>query len=206
MINVGGFDTTVGVSGKAFKSWARDGPLVRLLKDSGAVPYVKTNIPITLLSYESSNDVWGRTTHPKNAEYTPGGSSGGEAALLALGGGRIGIGSDVAGSVRIPAHFSGIYSLKCSTGRWLKLGMDSTGPGQEGIASVLSPMAGSLEDLRYFTKAIIDMKPWDYDHSVHPLPWRGEIEREVGTSGSLRIGIMETDGKHSDSRYVSLLG
>lgn len=78
---------------------------------------MKTNLPVTLLSFESTNDVWGRCTNPHNPNYSPGGSTGGEGALLAYGGGRIGIGSDVAGSVRAPAHFSGIYSLRCSTGR-----------------------------------------------------------------------------------------
>lgn len=97
---------------------------------SGAIPYVKTNIPITLLSFESTNDVWGRCCNPHNVGYSPGGSTGGEGALLAYGGGRIGIGSDVAGSVRVPAHFSGLYSLRCSTGRWPKQGMNTSMPGQ----------------------------------------------------------------------------
>jgi len=178
MINVGGFDTTVGASVKSFKPYEEDGPLVRLLKDAGAVPYVKTNVPITMLSFECANDIWGRTTNPHNDKFSPGGSSGGESALLAAGGGRIGIGSDLAGSVRIPAHFSGIHSLKCSTGRWPKMGVDSTGPGQEGIPSVLSPMARTLDDLIYFTKAVISMRPWNYDHTVHPIEWRDEIEKK----------------------------
>ncbi|KAJ4131010.1 hypothetical protein NW768_006550 [Fusarium equiseti] len=109
--------------------------MVRILKDAGAVPYVKTNVPITLLSFESLNDVWGETSNPYNKEYTAGGSTGGEGALLALGG-RIGIGSDVAGSVGCPAHFSGCYALKCSTGRWLKTGVVTSMPGQDGVPAV----------------------------------------------------------------------
>ncbi|KAL7791714.1 amidase signature domain-containing protein [Trichoderma afarasin] len=76
----------------------------KLLKDAGAVPCVKTNISTPLLSFESSNDVWGRPTNLYNNKYAPGGSTGGDGALLALGG-RIGIGSNVAGSVRYPAHY-----------------------------------------------------------------------------------------------------
>ena len=121
---------------------------------------------MTLLSFESTNDVWGRCTNPHNSKYSPGGSTGGEGALLAFGGGRIGIGSDVAGSVRAPAHFSGIYSLRCSTGRWPKMGMNTSMPGQEGIPSVFSPMARTLPDLVYFSQSMISMKPWEYDHSV----------------------------------------
>ncbi|KAI1111067.1 amidase [Nemania sp. NC0429] len=192
-INVGGFDSTVGFSSFVGNTYAEDGPTVRLLKDAGAVPYVKTNLPTTLLSFESTNDVWGRCTNPHNSKYSPGGSTGGESALLALGG-RIGIGSDVAGSVRVPAHFSGIYSLRCSTGRWPKAGFATSMPGQEGVPSVYSPMARTLNDLTYFTQAVIGMKPWKYDYSVHPLPWRSNAEREYATKSKFRVGIMRTDG------------
>ena len=140
------------------------------LTSSRRCPYVKTNLPITLLSFESTNDVWGRATNPHNSLYSPGGSTGGEAALLASGGGHIGIGSDVAGSVRVPAHNSGVYSIRCSTGRFPKMGMSTSMPGQEGIPSVFSPMARTLPDLVYFLKSILEMKPWTYDHSVHPVP------------------------------------
>jgi Asp-tRNA(Asn)/Glu-tRNA(Gln) amidotransferase A subunit family amidase len=166
-----------------------------MLKDAGAVPYVKTNLPITLLSFESGNDVWGRATNPHNAKYSPGGSTGGESALLAMGG-RIGIGSDVAGSVRVPAHWAGCYSIRCSTGRWPKAGIATSMPGQEGVPSVYSPMARTLGDLTYFTRAVLgEMRPWVYDYTVHPLPWRGEVEREFGDGGrKLRVGVMRTDG------------
>ncbi|KAI1087274.1 amidase [Rostrohypoxylon terebratum] len=192
-INVGGFDSTVGYSSFVGNKPAQDGGHVKLLKDAGAVPYVKTNMPTTLLSFESTNDVWGRCTNPHNNKYSPGGSTGGEAALLALGG-RIGIGSDVAGSVRAPAHFSGIYSLRCSTGRWPKAGFATSMPGQEGVPSVYSPMTRTLNDLTYFTRSLVSMKPWTYDHSVHPLPWRPEIEEEYATKSKFRVGVMRTDG------------
>ena len=92
-IVLGGFDTSVGYSSNVGNKGEKDGTMVRLLKDAGAVPYVKTNLPITLLSFESTNDLWGRCTNPHNNKYSPGGSTGGESALLAGGGGRIGIGS-----------------------------------------------------------------------------------------------------------------
>ncbi|KAI0014978.1 amidase [Xylariomycetidae sp. FL0641] len=192
-IKVGGFDATVGFSSFVGNKEAQDGPTVRLLKDAGAVPYVKTNCPITLLSFESANDVWGRTTNPHNNKYTPGGSTGGESALLAMGG-RIGIGSDVAGSVRVPAHFAGIYSLRCSVGRWPKAGYNTSMPGQEGVPSVYSPMTRTLNDLTYFTRSVIGMKPWKYDYSAIPLAWRSDMEREYSAKPKLRIGVMRTDG------------
>lgn len=191
-VDVAGYDSSVGVSINVGNALPVDGATARLLKDAGAIPYVKTNVPITLLSFESSNDVWGQSTNPYNSKYTPGGSTGGEGALLALGG-RIGIGSDVAGSVRCPAHFSGIYALKCSTGRWLKAGVHTSMPGQDGVPAVYSPMARTLNDLAYFTRAVIQMKPWTYDHSCHPLPWRSDVEQEYAAK-ALRIGILRTDG------------
>lgn len=190
---VGGYDSTVGFSSFVGNAPKQDGAVVRLLKDAGAVPYVKTNIPITLLSFESTNDVWGRCTNPHNAKYSPGGSTGGESALLALGG-RIGIGSDVAGSVRAPAHFAGCYSLRCATGRWPKSGMCTSMPGQEGVPSVYSPMARTLNDLTYFTRAVIGMKPWTYDYSVHALPWRPDMEKENAQKKRFRFGVLRTDG------------
>ncbi|KAK7961788.1 amidase signature enzyme [Apiospora aurea] len=194
-IDVGGFDTTVGYSSFVGNKQPldQDGPMVTMLKDMGAIPYVKTNLPTTLLSFESANDVWGRCTNPHNSDYSPGGSTGGEAALLALGG-RIGIGSDVAGSVRVPAHFSGIYSLRCSTGRWPKAGVKTSMPGQEGVPSVFSPMARTLDDLRYFVWAVIAMKPWIYDPTTICKPWAHNYEKMLEKKAKFRVGVMRTDG------------
>lgn len=100
---VAGYDSCIGYSAWINKPIKKDSGLVRLLRDAGAIPFVKTNIPITLLSFESNNEVFGLARNPHVKEYSPGGSSGGEAALLAYGGSRIGIGTDVAGSVRNPA-------------------------------------------------------------------------------------------------------
>ncbi|KAK5110631.1 hypothetical protein LTR62_005670 [Meristemomyces frigidus] len=192
-IHVGGFDTSVGYSCNVGKPLPVDGAIVRMLKDAGAVPFVKTALPVTLLSFESTNDVWGQCRNPHNTDYSPGGSTGGEGALLAFGGSRIGIGSDVAGSVRAPAHYSGCYSIRCSTGRWPKLGVNTSMPGQEGIASVFSPMARTLKDLTYFTRTFIQMQPWRYDQSVHPLAWRTAISTQYADQKVLKIGIMRTD-------------
>ena len=192
-IGVGGFDSSVGYSCNTGKPVKEDGAIVRMLKDAGAVPFVKTALPVTLLSFESFNDVWGRALNPHNPAYSPGGSTGGEGALLAFGGSRIGIGSDVAGSVRAPAHYSGCYSLRCSTGRWPKLGVSTSMPGQEGIPSVFSPMSRTLLDLSYFTRSFIQMQPWKYDPSVHPLAWRPDVETEFMDKKKLKVGIMRTD-------------
>ena len=67
-------------------------------------------------------------------------------------------------------------------------------PGQEGVPSVYSPMARTLEDLTYFTRSIIGMKPWNYDHSTHPIEWRTSEEEEIRNKKVLRIGVMSDDG------------
>ncbi|KAK9456708.1 amidase signature domain-containing protein [Dipodascopsis uninucleata] len=184
-----GYDSTLGYAANAFKPMPFDAPLVTMLKDAGALPYCKTNIPMTLLSYESYNNVFGRTENPHVKGYTPGGSSGGEAALIAYGGGRVGMGTDVAGSVRVPSHFSGLYTVRSSYGRIPRAGNNTPTKGQDGITSIYSPMARTFEDLKYVFKVLIDMKPWEYDGTVYPIPWR-----EVTLPKKMKIGILTDDG------------
>lgn len=188
--NVKGFDSTIGYTANAFKPASYDSPMIRLVRDAGGMPFVKTNVPYTMLSFECYNDLWGITENPHVKGYAAGGSTGGESCLLAYGGSRIGIGTDVAGSVRVPAHFSGCYSLKCSTGRFPKYGNTTSMSGQEGIPAVYSPMARTLEDLSYFLKVIIGMKPWEYDYSCHPMPW----DHEYKLPEKLKVGVMYDDG------------
>ncbi|KAK7034675.1 hypothetical protein VNI00_012317 [Paramarasmius palmivorus] len=190
MLSVKGFDTTVGYSAWIGRPAQQDSAIAKLLRDAGAIPFVKTNIPITLLSFESSSDLFGTCTNPHNSKYAPGGSTGGEAALLAYGGSRIGVGSDVAGSVRVPAHYSGIYSIRSSVGRFPKFGSGSSIAGQEGVPSTHAPMTRTLEDLETIWKAVVTMEPWKYDHTCYSLPWR-----EVDFSQKpLKWGVMWDDG------------
>lgn len=90
---------------------------VATLRAAGAIIITKTNVPQTLLAFESSNPIWGRTLSPWSVAHTAGGSSGGEGALLATDGAALGIGTDVGGSIRIPSGYCGIYGLKPGHGR-----------------------------------------------------------------------------------------
>ena len=200
---MGGFDVSVGYSRHVFKPYAEDGVLVKLLKRAGAIPHVKTALPISLLSFESSNDLWGVCRNPHDGKFSPGGSTGGEGALLALNGSRIGVGSDVAGSVRVPAAWSGVNSLRCSTGRWPKVGINTSTHGQEGVPSVFSPMARTLDDLTYFTRVLIGLKPWEVDYTVHPIPWRQDEYDSALNKKSLRVGLMSTDGVCAPSPAIA---
>ncbi|TFK47517.1 amidase signature enzyme [Heliocybe sulcata] len=193
MVNVRGYDSCLGYAAWVGKPAAYDSAIVRLLRDAGAVPFVKTQIPITLLSYESASDALGTAENPHKKGYSPGGSSGGEGALLAYGGSRVGIGSDVAGSVRVPSHYSGVYTIKCSTTRFVRGGTATSNAGQEGVLAVYSPMTRTLEDLEYFWKAIMSMEPWKYDHTVINLPWRQVQLPEK----KVKFGVMWTDGEQT---------
>lgn len=140
---------------------------MRLLQDAGAIVHAKTTVPVGLISIETSSDVFGTTTNPYNASFISGASTGGGAALVSLGGSKIEIGSDLAGSVRLPAHFCGVWSLKGSSGRFPGWGNQSSLPGLEAIPIVVAPMAGSLNDLEEFWKRVVEAKPWLYDHTVY---------------------------------------
>ena len=164
--SIAGYDQAIGYTSLIHHPALKTSPLVQLLLDAGALPFVKTSVPTTLLSFESSSALLGQTRNPHNPKFTPGGSSGGEAALLAAGGSRIGIGTDVAGSVRLPAHWSGCYAVRGCTGRFPRYGNGTSLPGQEGVPSIVAPMARTLEDLEYAWKAVVGMRPWEYDYSV----------------------------------------
>ncbi|TFY53149.1 hypothetical protein EVJ58_g9615 [Rhodofomes roseus] len=158
-----GLETIMGYAGWIGRYADADCVLVEILHEQGAVPFVRTNVPQTLMWGETYNHVFGRTTHPFNRAMTPGGSSGGEGALIALRGSPLGVGTDIGGSVRIPSAFCGLYGLRPSYARLPYANAVNSAEGQESIASVLGPMAGSLAGVRVFTQAIVDAQPWRRD-------------------------------------------
>jgi amidase len=116
-IEVAGLPATGGSLARAGYVPARDATVVRRLRDAGAIVLAKTNLPEYSSSYETDNLVHGRTVHPLDPERTPGGSSGGEAALIAAGASAVGVGTDGGGSIRVPAHYCGVLGLRPSIGR-----------------------------------------------------------------------------------------
>lgn len=185
-VDVAECNSSVGFSKFVGDVETEDRRTMKLLKDAGAVPYVKTNILVTLLSFESSNDVCGRSTNPYNNKYSPGDSTGREGALLTIGG-RIGIGGNVAASIRCPGHALGIYSFKCSKGRWMKLGASTSILGQDGIPPAYSPMTRTLDDLTYFTQSVIWVQPLTYEYLTQFILCHGGPrlnERFYKTAGS----------------------
>lgn len=123
-INVRGHDSTLGLTkacGEGDAGNVEDALIVTLLREAGAIPFVKTNVPQTMISFECRNPLFGTTTNPWNIDHTPGGSSGGEGCLLVARGSPLGFGTDIGGSVRIPAHFSGCCALKPTSRRVTKV-------------------------------------------------------------------------------------
>lgn len=154
-INVEGFDSTIGFSKFVNQPARENAPVVDRLIEEGAIPFTKTNVPQSLFSFECSNPIFGPTHNPHKRGFTCGGSSGGEAALLASDGSCLGIGSDIGGSLRIPAHYCGCYSLKPCGGRIAQHGMRRSNDGYAEILGTIGPMARCWEDLVLLSQVML---------------------------------------------------
>ena len=186
-----GLDTTIGYVAWAGKPALEDSTLVTLLCAAGAVTYIKTNVPATLMMGESVNNVFGRTCNPRNRNLTTGGSSGGESALVTFRGSFIGVGTDIGGSIRHPCSFTGLYGLRPSHGRVSYQRVTNTLLGQEAVRSCAGPMCRSPADIRLFMSSLAQQKPWLYDPQCLPIPWRKE---EEGLPQTLCFGFGMGDG------------
>ncbi|KAH9479411.1 Acetamidase [Psilocybe cubensis] len=192
-----GLETVMGYVSGIGKYADKDSVIVEILYRCGAVPFVRTNVPQTLMWGETFNNVFGRTLNPYNRSLTPGGSSGGEGALLAMKGSPLGVGTDIGGSLRIPSAFCGLYTLRPSYARLPYYGAANALNGQESISSVLGPMANSLSGLKEFMTAIIGAKPWDLDPVNIRKPWNEEewnLSEHGGIGGHLCFAIMWDNG------------
>ncbi|KAK6387039.1 hypothetical protein LTS17_000304 [Exophiala oligosperma] len=196
--NVEGLPSTIG-----FTSFIKHGPVksnsavVQTLLDLGAVLYVKTNIPQTMMAGDSHNYVFGRTLNPHRSYLSADGSSGGEGALIAMRGSILGVGTDIAGSVRIPAFCNGTYSLRPSADRIPYGGQTSSArKGLTGIKPCAGPLATSVRDLELFTRVVVDSDPWRLDASAIFSPWRRQAFLGGGggqTKSRLTFGLIVED-------------
>jgi amidase len=147
---------------------ARDATLVAKLRAAGAIPLARTNLPDLLFAFETDNFIHGRTNNPYDLTRTSGGSSGGEAALLAACGSPFGLGSDAAGSVRLPAHYCGVASLKPTSGRLSRTGHVPPAGGWIETLWQIGPMARRVEDL--ITMLPLLLGPDGEDRTLVPMP------------------------------------
>jgi Asp-tRNA(Asn)/Glu-tRNA(Gln) amidotransferase A subunit family amidase len=166
-----------------------DAPLVSRLKSAGAIVLGNTTVPEFLMAWETDSALYGRTNSPWDVARTPGGSSGGEAAAIAAGCSAGGIGSDGGGSIRVPAHFSGICGLKPTPGRVPASGHFPASVGPFALLGVVGPMARTTADLALLFEAIAGADNGDPNAAPVPL-------RQVDHTALLRtrIGYFEDNG------------
>lgn len=194
---VKGVDASIGIAGLALNPSRTNAPLVDLLLSLGAVIVAKTNVPQTMGALDSCNHLFGRTLNPINRQLTAGGSSGGEGVLVAMRGAMVGFGTDIGGSIRVPAMCNGIYGFKPSNGR-VPFGGQESGqlPGKSRISlqAVAGPLARSVDDLGVVMGEIVpraelfgeDCIPGSWGGVSAPLP---EIKPRKFT-----VGVLRTDG------------
>jgi amidase len=188
-IDVAGSATTHGVSAMREAIAPVDAPIVQRLREAGAIPIARTNLPDLSLRFHTFSQLYGDTVNPWDETLTPGGSSGGEGVSLATGMSPLGLGNDAGGSVRIPALFGGVAALKPSYGR---IPSDrSTGPRDLTLASQLIPVEGPLArtvaDLRLAFSVVAG--PDVRDPRVVPAPLEGP-----GISRPPRVAVVADPG------------
>jgi amidase len=166
-----------------------DATLVARLRRAGAIPIARTNLPDLLFAFESANLIFGQTNNPYDAARTSGGSSGGEAALIAACGSPLGLGSDAAGSVRLPAAFCGIAGLKPTSGRLPRTGHFPPAGGWLEAVWQIGPMARRVEDLIDAMRFLNG--PDGIDATVPNVPFREPDEVAVT---DLRIAFYTDNG------------
>lgn len=168
----------------------RDAVLVSRLREAGAIVLGVTNTPELLMAWETDNVLYGRTNSPWDLSRTPGGSSGGEAAAIASGCSAGGVGSDGGGSIRVPAHFSGICGLKPTPGRVPATGHYPSSSGPFALLGVVGPMARTVADLKVLFEVMAGAD--DGDPSSAPVPLRKVTREDLK---QIRIGYFEDDGR-----------
>ena len=147
MYAVRGYDSSYGYSSLCNRPESESSVIHSTLSRLGGILLAKTNVPQTGLAFECNNPVWGVTQNPVVTGFTCGGSSGGEAAVLGRGGSVVGFGSDIGGSLRIPAGWSGIFSLKPVNGRVTRRGHVSSSPPLAPVTiEGHAPLFSSLEE------------------------------------------------------------
>jgi amidase len=167
-----------------------DAAPVARLREAGAIPFAKTNLPIFAGDIQSFNDVYGTTNNPYDVERTPGGSSGGSAAALAMGFTPIELGSDIGGSIRVPAHYSGVMGHKPTFGIVPAHGQIPGMPGtlSQADLAVAGPMARTVDDLELELDVLSGPDRWDAP------AWRLDLPPARATSlGDLRVAAWLDD-------------
>ena len=193
---------TAGTLGRKSASPSiQDATVVARLRAAGAIPIARTNLPDLLFAFESDNLIRGRTNNPYDFTRTSGGSSGGEAALIAACGSPFGLGSDAAGSIRLPAHFCGIASIKPTSGRLPRTGHVPPAGGWIETLWQIGPMARRVEDLSAMLSLLA--APDGCDHTVVGMPFSDPAQVQLK---DLRIAFYTDNGiVPADSETIAVV-
>jgi fatty acid amide hydrolase len=188
---VAGMETTLGIPGFSPGVDAADSPLVARLRAAGAIVLGKTNVPEGMLLHECDNPLFGRSLHPQSDQRSPGGSSGGEAIAVATHMSPLGLGSDLGGSTRQPAHSCGVFGLKPTSGRLTIHGSQRAMPGMQALTIQPGPIARCVADLDLAMRVLLDDTAAAKQPDERSEPWPNY--REVNP-GKLRVAYWTDNG------------
>jgi fatty acid amide hydrolase len=189
--DIAGTPTTLGMPSRAAQRATSDAVLVGQLRRAGGVVVGKTNVPQLMILHETDNPLYGRTLHPTRPDRSPGGSSGGEAAIVAARGSALGLASDLGGSIRQPAHSCGICGFKPTTARLTNRGSTNIFTGLEILGGQPGPMARTVDDLMLAMKVLCERDSPQIDVVTPPLAWRDVL---AGPMPEWRVGYWNDDG------------
>ena len=194
--HIEGVDSSIGLASLCYKPAKKNAPLVDLLESLGCVIIAKTNIPQTLASLDSINNVWGRTKNPVHRMMTAGGSSGGEGVMVAMKAVMVGIGTDVGGSIRVPAYVNGVVGFKPSEGRVPYGGQQGTGlegGSAVGVQAVAGPISRNVEDSNIVMREIMRVNNL-FGEDCIPGALSDTNTKGSGEKGEIVIGVLRSDG------------
>lgn len=190
--HIAGTASTIGIDGhEPAASIRQDSVLVARLRAAGGVVLGKTNVPQLMVMHETDNPVYGRTNNPWNLERGCGGSSGGEAAIVAAGGSALGLGNDLGGSIRQPAHSCGICGIKPTSRRLTCFDTAKNFRGMEAFLEQAGPLARNVEDLQLALKVLAAPGLERVDPAMAPVPLGDPAAVRID---ALRVAYWEDDG------------
>jgi fatty acid amide hydrolase len=195
---VAGTPSTIGVQRFKLELAAADGIPVARLRAAGAIILGKTNVPQLMLLHETDNPVYGRTNNPWDLERSPGGSSGGEAAVIAAGGSPLGLANDIGGNIRQPAHSCGICGIKPTSGRLTTRGARQALLGMQAMTTQPGFLARTVDDL-HLGMAALAPRGDRCEPDEAPVPLGDSTKIDVA---QLRIAVADDDRFFSPSPAI----
>jgi fatty acid amide hydrolase len=195
--DIKGRATTLGVPALESRLARADSGIVAALQRAGAILVGRGNLGQLMFTYEADNPLFGRTSNPFSLRHSAGGSSGGDAAALAAGFVPLAVGSDLGGSIRVPAHACGVAGLRPTPSRWPNRGLVAPRAGARVVSIQSGPMARTASDVAFFFQALEPKLLHDVDPLVPPI-----AQREAKTLRSLRVGFYTDNGLLSPSSAI----